>query len=70
MDIPIEVSKALKHVKTFFPEVTIVVFNKFGQWTYMTDDFDQPNFGDDIDLGILEDASDSVINLPAVFYLK
>lgn len=67
MNAPKEVVKAFEHVNAFFPEVTMVVFNKFGQWSYMTDNFEQPTFNDDIDVGILEDASDSVTELPAVF---
>ena len=69
MNAPEEVLKALTHVKTLFPEVTTVVFNKFGQWSYMTDNFEQPKFDDRVDKSILEYASDSVIELPAVFQL-
>lgn len=68
MSTPTEVNKALEHMKTFFPEVTMVVFNIHGQWSYMTDSFYNPDFGNsNIDTSILEDASDSVEVLPAIF---
>ena len=39
---------AIAHVREFHPEVTMVVFNKYGQWQYMDDNFDSPIFGENI----------------------
>ena len=45
----------------------MVVFNKQGQWQYMDEDFGSFVFGDEIDISILEDASDSVTVLPCIY---
>jgi hypothetical protein len=66
--IPSPVKKAFNHVKSFHPEVTMVVFNKYGQWQFMDDNFDAPTFNEKIDMSLLEDACDSVIELPNIFH--
>ena len=65
-----EIRLALETVRKFHPQVTTVVFNQYGQWNYCDDNFDSPTFDDDIDQGILEDASDSVKTLPCVFCIE
>lgn len=67
MHIPFEVCVALDHVRSHYPEVVMVVFNREGRWQYMSSDFDAPTFGPEIDVGILEDAANAVSDLPAVF---
>jgi len=63
-----EIKKALKEVRKYFPNVTTVVFNKYGQWNYCDDNFNSPNFeGSEISQSLLEEASDSVESLPCVF---
>ena len=62
-----EVRESLDHVREFHPKVTHVVFNREGQWIYCDDNFHTPQFCDDIDVGILEDAVDSVEVFPSVF---
>jgi hypothetical protein len=62
-----EITKALKVVRKFHPEVTTVVFNKYGQWNYCDDNFDSPTFSNEIDQSVLENASDSVKVLPCVY---
>lgn len=64
-----KVKKALDHVRKYYPNVTMVMFNKFGQWNYCDDDFNAPKFGDEINQSILEDAADSVDKLPNIFLL-
>jgi hypothetical protein len=64
-----KIKSALDEVRKFHPQVTMVIFNKFGQWHYCDDNFDSPIFGDEINYSILEDASDSVEILPSVFHL-
>jgi len=69
--MPRKVLKALNHVRKFFPDVMMVVFNSAGRWQYLTEDFNAPTFSDKIDVGILEDAANavdnSIIGFPAVF---
>ena len=63
-----EIDKALCHVRQFFPDVCIVAFNTDGQWIYMTENFDTPNFDNvEIAISILEAAADSISELPAIF---
>ena len=66
-----EVKEALDHVRSFYPNVCIVVFNNEGMWQYMEADFTVPSFeGTEIDIRILEAALDSVTELPAVFEIE
>lgn len=58
---------AFEHVKKFHPTLSIVIFNKEGQWQYMDENFDSFVFGANIDNGILEDAADSIENLPFIY---
>jgi len=59
---------AFAHVQTFFPSVAIVIYDKNGQWLYMDENFESFNFiGCDIDVSILEDASDSIETLPFIY---
>jgi hypothetical protein len=68
---PEPVKKALEHVASFHPEVTMVVFNVLGQWCYTDFGFNEPMiFSSEIDEGILQAASDSVDVLPAVFCIE
>jgi hypothetical protein len=60
--------EAFKHVKQFFPTLSIVIFNKEGQWSYMDDNFNSFNFeGAGIDQSILEDASNEIKTLPFIY---
>lgn len=69
MDIN-KVIYALFYVKGFFPQITTVIYNKQGMWLYMDDNFNTPNFDDfDIDINVLEFASDSVTELPFIYQL-
>ena len=62
-----EVYDALVHVRQFHPDVEIVVYTSDGRWHYVTEDFNLPTFDPKIDVGILEDAADSLEQFPAVF---
>ena len=64
-----QVDKALKHVREYYPDVTTVVFNKYATWQYFTDEFKAPTFGNEIDVRILNEAVDSLDELPAVFQI-
>jgi hypothetical protein len=65
-----QIINAIKHVQHFHPEVNTVVFNKQCQWLYCGDDWVIPEqFDDAIDVGILEDAADSVKELPSIYTL-
>lgn len=62
-----ELKKAFKLVKKHHPTLAIVIFNSFGQWQYMDENFESFKFDDKIDVGILEDASDSIVSLPFIY---
>ncbi len=66
-----KVQEALKHVNSIHPDVTQVFYGLDGRWFYCGDAFRAPDFdGRDIDIGLLEDAADSVEHLPAAFALQ
>lgn len=58
---------AFEHVKKFHPTLSIVIFNKIGQWQYMDENFESFVFDSNIDNGILEDAADSIETLPFIY---
>ena len=63
-----EVEKALRHVNSFYPEITHVVYMACDTWLYLTDEGE----GDallDCDRSILLDAYYSVESYPCVFAL-
>lgn len=63
-----EILKAFAHVKSFHPELNSVFFNREGQWHYMNEEFEGLNFShDDMDISILEDAVDSLTELPFIY---
>lgn len=63
-----ELKKAFDHVKTFFPDLSIVVIDIFGKWNYMDADFKAFDFSSvDIDVSILEKGADSIQNTPFVY---
>lgn len=58
---------ALKYVQTFCPEVVGVAFDLHGRWFYFEDMFEAPDFPDEIDVEILENASDEASNIKLPF---
>lgn len=64
---PAEVVRALDHVRSIFPDVTHVVYTREQKWHYMSDDGKAPQFSGKVDVGILEDAADSLNAFPCVF---
>jgi len=63
-----EVLKAFEHVKSFHPNVSIVIFNKEGQWNYMDENFEGLDFSHDgINVSVLEDAVDSLKEFPFIY---
>lgn len=69
MKVTKELLEALAHVKSIFPEVTMVVLNQFGQWNYCDSNFNSPEFDDRVDQSILEEGADSIIELPFIYEL-
>jgi hypothetical protein len=61
------IAKAFDHVREHFPNVAIVVYNREGLWQYMDENFKSFNFNDDIDVSILEDAVDSLTDVPYIY---
>lgn len=61
------VKRALRHVRNFHPEVCQVSFDSEGRWLYMDKLSGAPTFGQEINVGILEAAADSLESLPATF---
>jgi hypothetical protein len=63
-----EVIRAFNHVKEFFPDVAIVIYSKDLYWCYMDRDFNVFSFtGKDINISILEEALDSIPDLPYIY---
>lgn len=63
-----EVLKAFAHVKSFHPNLNSVFFNREGQWHYMDDNFKGLDFShDDMNSSLLEDAVDSIEELPFIY---
>jgi hypothetical protein len=70
-EIPAQVLTAIDHVRTYFPDAAMVVFNDMGRWQYMGENYERYVFpdekdigpwGDGIDVGILEAASDAAFD--------
>ncbi len=66
-ETPNEVIEAFNHVKKHFPTVAIVIYNNQSQWQFMDENFDSFIFDDKIDVNILNDAADSLIELPFIY---
>jgi hypothetical protein len=64
-----ELQTAIDHVKQFHPTLAIVIFSNDGRWNYMDTNFDSFKFDERIDVGILEDASDSIPCFPFIIDL-
>ncbi len=62
-----QIIKAFNHVKRFHPTVSIIIFDINGLWLYMDENFKPFVFSEKVDVGILEDASDSVPSLPYIY---
>lgn len=63
-----KVKKAFNHVKDRFPTLSIVIFTKDQRWCYMDEDFSAFDFmSTDINVSILEEALDSIDNLPFIY---
>lgn len=62
-----EVKAALKHVRLHHPEVTQVFYGVDCRWLFCGEAFEAPTFGSEIDVGLLEDAADSLNEFPCAF---
>lgn len=69
MNMPMEVRRALEYVRAHHPEVTQVFYGTDQRWFFCGEAFEAPVLGPEIDIGVLEDAADSVVTLPAAFAL-
>ena len=66
-----EVMAAANHIRNFFGDLTLVVFNQDQQWQYFGENFNPLKFGNlPIDGSLLDAAMDSVDTLPVAFDLK
>lgn len=65
--MPKAIRNAFKHVRQFHPEITMLVLDKHGRWHFMDEDGKSPKFNKKIDVSILQDAVDTVSDLPAFF---
>lgn len=54
MNTPKLIVDAFTHVKSYLPEVKILIITREGQWCFMDDDFDAPAFPDEIDTNLLD----------------
>lgn len=66
-EAPEAVTKAMEHVRTFFPEVDTVVYDLEGRWTYSKLGTVPGPFPDAIDCALLQEGADAVDGYPAVF---
>ena len=67
-----KVLAALLHVRQFHPKVIAVVYLPDTRWRFVDEDGEAPTFGDNIDVGILEDAQnevDNTLGFPQAFTL-
>jgi hypothetical protein len=65
------VESAILHVRKFHPTCTRVLFDSMGRWRYMDSDNNGFSFeGDQIDIDLLEIASDTLDELPVLFELR
>lgn len=62
-----QLKKAINHVKSFHPTLRYVIFDSDGRWLYTDDELTPFKFDDNISVEVLEDAQDSVSELPAIF---
>lgn len=65
---PPKIQAALDHVRSFFPDVVMVVFSTDARWQYMTEEFEAPVFPNEVDVTILEEAVYDLDELPALYY--
>lgn len=62
---------AIAHVRKFYPSCVKVLFDNMGRWRYMDADNNAFDFtGKDIDVDLLETASDTVDELPILFQVN
>ena len=67
-DAPQKVKDAMSNVQIFFPEVCQVTFNQDQFWSYTDALGNAPDFDETgIDVGLLEDALDSIEKLPITY---
>jgi hypothetical protein len=65
------VESAMLHVRKFHPTCTRVLFDSTGRWRYMDSNNNGFSFEDDqIDINLLEIASDTLNQLPVLFELR
>lgn len=65
-----KVKAALDEVRKYHPEVTMVAYNIYGNWNFTDSEFNSPEKWDQrIDVGVLEDAMESMEKFPAIFSL-
>lgn len=69
MTITKELQIAIKEVQKYFPTLAIISFNKYGQWNYTDENFDSFIFDGKIDQNILEEASNSIAQLPYIIHI-
>lgn len=62
------VKMALDHVRKSHPDVTMVVFNQFGDWCFMNDEFETPEFDANIDTNLLRAAASYVPETPSMYH--
>lgn len=64
------VETALLHVRQYHPTCVKVLFDNTGRWRYMDANNEGFSFGGDIDVDLLEIASDTLNELPILFEMK
>lgn len=62
------IQDALRHVQSIFPQITMVAYNKIGQWCFMDDDFEGVEFDERINFESIEAAA-KVAQYPSIHIL-
>ena len=64
------VESVLFHIKDIYPTCTKVLFDNCGRWRYMDANNQALVFDKPVDVDLLEMASDSLVEVPALFVLN
>lgn len=68
--VPDAVVKAFRHVQKHHPDVVSVRYGQDLRWIFKNSDGTAPDFSPLVDVGILEDAADSIVSAPVIFTLQ
>ena len=70
-----KIVNCIEYVQSFFPnnKITFVIFSKDGQWLFVDENLEIPEFPNELDTNIIEETMDVVykeVGLPFIYKLK